>query len=129
MVVGGDQEAFVTTPHAAPLALVGWQADYPDPSNYIDPILSCATAVEGGANVTMFCDPAIDEASAAARKVIALETAIPAYHDIQRRIMEQSPMVPLLFPAWSSLKSDRVTGFDGYHPVWVLDYAAYGLDG
>ena len=119
----------ISTPHAAPLVLVGWYADYPDPSNFIDPILSCATAVEGGANATWFCDPSIDAEAAEARKVTDLEAVIPTYQDLQRRIMEQSPLVPLIYPAWSSLKSDRVTGLERYHPVWTLDYAAYALEG
>ena len=35
----------ITVPHQAPLVFIGWFQDFPDPSDFFDPILSCATAV------------------------------------------------------------------------------------
>ena len=57
----------IETPHMAPMAYVGWFEDYPDPSDFIDPILSCASAVKGGANAAWYCNAAIDAQAAAAR--------------------------------------------------------------
>jgi ABC-type transport system substrate-binding protein len=57
----------IETPHKAPIGWVGWFQDYPDPSDFIDPILSCASAVKGGANAALYCNKAIDAEAAAAR--------------------------------------------------------------
>lgn len=117
----------ISVPHAAPLVVIGWFADFPDPSNFIDPILSCASAVEGGANVSWFCDEAIDAASAAARTDPDLEAIIPTYQDLQGQIMAQAPLVPLINDEWTTLTSGRVIGFDALHPVWYLDLERYDV--
>lgn len=118
----------ITTPHGAPMSLVGWGQDFPDPSDFVDPMFTCATAVEGGVNVAWYCDPAVDEAAAAARQVVDIDQAIPLYQDIQSTIMEAAPVVPLQYPTQDGLISERVTGFEGYHPVWLWDFASIGVD-
>src|SRR4029079_5388967 len=112
----------ITQPHGAPMALAGWGQDFPDPADFMDPMFSCASAVEGGVNVAWYCDPAVDTAAAEARTVTDLDMAIPMYQDIQRTIMDAAPVVPLLFPTQDGLISSRVTGFTGYHPVWLWDF-------
>ena len=118
----------ITTPHGAPMSLVGWGQDFPDPSDFVDPMFTCATAVEGSVNVAWYCDPAVDEAAAAARQVTDLDAAIPLYQDIQDTIMEAAPVVPLQFPTQDGLISERVTGFEAYHPVWLWDFATIGIE-
>jgi ABC-type transport system substrate-binding protein len=113
----------ISTPHAAPMVYIPWYADFPDPSNFMDPILTCATAVEGGANISWFCDESIDADLEAARGITDLEEAIPIYQDIQERIMAQAPLVPALFPTQTGLRSDRVPSFEQMHPVWFWDLA------
>jgi oligopeptide transport system substrate-binding protein len=57
----------IETPHKAPLVFVGWFEDYPDPSDFFDPLLSCQSAVKGGANAAWYCNKDIDAQAAAAR--------------------------------------------------------------
>ncbi|MET0772923.1 MAG: ABC transporter substrate-binding protein [Candidatus Limnocylindrales bacterium] len=118
----------ITTPHGAPMSLIGWGQDFPDPSDFVDPMFTCATAVEGSVNVAWYCDRAVDEAAAAARQVTDLDEAIPLYQDIQGTIMEAAPVVPLQFPTQDGLISERVTGFEEYHPVWLWDFATIGIE-
>lgn len=118
----------ITTPHGAPMSLIGWGQDFPDPSDFVDPMFTCASAVEGGVNVAWYCDPAVDEAASAAREVTDLDAAIPLYQDIQSTIMGAAPVVPLQFPTQDGLISERVTGFVEYHPVWLWDFASIGVD-
>lgn len=118
----------ITKPHGAPMSLIGWGQDFPDPSDFVDPMFTCASAVEGGVNVAWYCDPAVDEAAAAARQVVDLDAAIPLYQDIQGTIMEAAPVVPLQFPMQDGLISERVTGFTEYHPVWLWDFASIGVE-
>ena len=119
----------ITVPHQAPLVSIGWFADFPDPSNFIDPILSCAAAVEGGANSSWWCDPDIDAQAADARTIRSIDEAVPVYQDIQRRIMEQVPLIPLYNDTWTTLTSERLTGLDGLHPIWLWELDQYGFDG
>ncbi len=118
----------VTTPHGAPMSLIGWGQDFPDPSDFVDPMFTCASAVAGGVNVAWYCDQAVDDAAAAARQVTDIDEAIPLYQDIQSTIMAAAPVVPLQFPTQDSLISERVTGFEAYHPVWLWDFASIGVE-
>lgn len=117
----------ITTPHGAPMSLIGWGQDFPDPSDFVDPMFTCATAVEGGVNVAWYCDPEVDQAAEAARQVLDIDEAVPLYQDIQSTIMEAAPIVPLQYPTQDGLISERVTGFEAYHPVWLWDFATIGV--
>ena len=50
----------ITVPHQAPLVFIGWFQDFPDPSDFFDPILSCATAVAGSFNTAGYCNKEVD---------------------------------------------------------------------
>jgi len=108
----------IETPHEAPLVYVGWFEDYPDPSDFIDPILSCASAVKGGANASWYCNQAIDAQAAAARGEVDGAKRITEYQAIQKAIMADAPWVPLIHEDWVTLESKRVGGFV-IHPVWL----------
>ncbi|MDP9249912.1 MAG: ABC transporter substrate-binding protein [Chloroflexota bacterium] len=108
------------TPHAGPLGYAGWFQDYPDASDFIDPILSCATTVKGGSNVTQYCDPEIDTAAASARGMTDDTARIAAYQDIQRRVMADAPLVPIFYLERYNITSKRAGGF-AIHPVWLID--------
>lgn len=108
----------IETPHAAPLVFVGWYQDYPDPSDFIDPILSCASAVAGGANAAWYCNKDVDAKAAAARAEALGPQRIADYQAIQKQIMADAPWVPLYHLDWYTLVSKRVGGF-GIHPVWL----------
>lgn len=112
----------IATPHAAPLVAIGWFADYPDPSNFYDPILSCATAVEGGANTSWFCDEELDALAAEANLEQERDARLAAYAELERRTMEQAPWVSTLSPIITTLLSERVEAFEP-HPVWAIDFA------
>jgi peptide/nickel transport system substrate-binding protein/oligopeptide transport system substrate-binding protein len=108
----------IETPHAAPLVFVGWYQDYPDPSDFIDPILSCASAVSGGANAAWYCNKDVDTKAAAARGEALGPQRIADYQAIQKQIMADAPWVPLYHQDWYTLVSKRVGGFE-IHPVWL----------
>jgi peptide/nickel transport system substrate-binding protein len=113
----------IAKPHAAPLVSIGWFQDFPDPSDFIDPILSCAAAVEGGANIAWWCNEEIDGRAAAARSISDIAEAIPEYQAIQQDIMAEAPWVPLIFPRWTLVRSERIPSFTSLHPVWYWELA------
>lgn len=117
----------ISTPHEAPLVYIGWFQDYPDPSDFYDPILSCAAAVEGGANSSWYCNEENDAFAAEAKINPDADARLADYQELERRVMEDAPWVPLFFPAIDTFLSSRVTNFEP-HPVWFIDLAAYGVE-
>jgi ABC-type transport system substrate-binding protein len=117
----------ITKPHEAPMVYIGWFQDFPDPSDFIDPILSCAAAQEGGANASWYCNEDIDADAAAARQIASLDEAIPVYQDIQDRIMADAPWAPLVTQQWTILVSERVQPAFYLHPVWYYELARYAV--
>lgn len=114
----------ITVPHQAPLVYIQWFQDFPDPSDFIDPILSCAAAVEGGSNSSWYCSEEIDELAAEARPIQDPGERLAMYGEIERLIMDDAPWVPLFFPAIDTFISERVVNFST-HPVWFVDLAKY----
>ena len=111
----------IQTPHQAPLVYIGWFQDFPDPSDFIDPILSCATAVKGGANSAWYCNKEIDAASAAALAEQDDAKRLSMYQDIQKRIMADAPWVPTVLSETVIMSSNRVGGSNPLHPVYPID--------
>jgi ABC-type transport system substrate-binding protein len=110
----------ITTPHEAPMVLIGWFQDFPDPSDFVDPILSCATAVPGGANSSWYCNEEVDALAAAALGEPDDAKRIAMYQDIQNRIMADAPWVPTTFSETVEVVSARVAG-TYLHPVYPFD--------
>jgi len=113
----------IETPHKAPMGYVGWFQDYPDPSDFFDPLLSCQSAVQGGANASLYCDKAVDTLAATARAGTDQPARLQQYQQIQTTIMEAAPWVPLRHQVWFTLVSTHVASFS-LHPVWLYDLRA-----
>ena len=110
----------IETPHKAPIGWVGWFQDYPDPSDFIDPILSCASAVKGGANASLYCNKDVDALAAAAKGETDSTKRIAEYQQIQTMIMADAPWAPFRHQEWYTLVGKQVGGFE-IHPVWQYD--------
>jgi len=106
------------SPHKAPMVWIGWFEDYPDPSDFIDPILSCATAVNGAANAAYYCNKTVDAQAAAARGEVDPVKRLAEYQAVQKLIMADAPWVPAFYQDLYEMKSKRVGGF-AIHPVWL----------
>lgn len=115
----------ISTPHEAPLVWIGWFQDFPDPSDFYDPILSCASAVEGGANTAWYCDEENDALAAEAKGLQDLDQRLEMYRQLELQVMEDAPWVPVMFPSIDTFISERITNFSS-HPVWFVDLAKYG---
>jgi len=110
----------MTTPGAAPLVYLGWFQDFPDPSDFIDPILSCATVIPNGFNVTGYCNEQLDKDGVTAKANPDLNAVLPDYQDFQKRIMTDAPIAPILVPKLDVFHSERTPDFT-IHPVWAFD--------
>jgi ABC-type transport system substrate-binding protein len=116
----------IQTPHAAPLVYIGWFQDFPDASDFYDPILTCATAVKGGTNTAWYCNEANDTLAAEARREPDQEKRNLMYRQLQNQVMADVPWVPTTFPEIVYLQSKRVQG-SSFHPVWQYDLPAVAV--
>jgi peptide/nickel transport system substrate-binding protein len=100
----------------------GWFQDYPAPSDFIAPLLTCSSFTPRTAanfNLAQFCNHAID---ARIRRANLLETRDPAaagelWGRIDQELVDQAPWVPLYNERALTALSTR-TGNYRYHPFW-----------
>jgi YVTN family beta-propeller protein len=102
----------------------GWYADYPSPGGFFDAWLTCDAYLPGDfgghqPNAGGFCNPAIDRLIRRAHEVQARdpEAATSLWTEIDRRIVDQAPIVPISNPRSPSFVSKRIGNFQ-LHPVW-----------
>lgn len=112
----------VYTPGKTAFTLFHWGQDYPDPSDFFDPILSCGAS----SNAAQFCDPVIDRLGNRARADTNRVRRYTTYRRMELATMAQAPWVPLYADILYEFHSSRVKGFY-YHPVWPFNYAQYRL--
>ena len=109
-------------PNATALSYNGWFQDFPDPSDFIDPILSCAAAnvTANGGNVAFFCDQAADKLADQARGDTNSAERLKLYQQFQDIIVTQDfPWVPMYSTVQTAVAAPRVHGFQ-IHPVWLF---------
>jgi oligopeptide transport system substrate-binding protein len=116
----------IQVPDQAGLVYAGWNMDYPDPSNFIDPFLTCAMVIPAGSNYGRYCNPEVDTLADQARGEPDPQRRLALYQQIQDLIMKDAPVVPTRYPARVTLVSSRVASFQ-LHPVWIYDLRAVSL--
>jgi peptide/nickel transport system substrate-binding protein len=97
--------------------LAAWFSDYPKESGFIPVQFEC----QGAANLIGFCDPELDRNMERARQ---LEVTDPAgaralWIQVERRIVDQAPVVPLFNLPIVHLVSERVGNYQA-HPQWTV---------
>ena len=112
----------VYTPGKTAFTLFHWGQDYPDPSDFFDPILSC----NASSNAAQFCDPAVDRMGNHARADTNPAHRYSTYRKMELAVMAQAPWVPLYADVLYEFHSSRVKSFF-YHPVWPFLYEQYRL--
>jgi oligopeptide transport system substrate-binding protein len=76
------------TPGEALLYKFGWQADYPDPSAFLYPLLHSRNAGPAG-NMSRYSNPRVDELLDRAQNLIRMEDRIPLYREAERIAVEE----------------------------------------
>ncbi len=108
----------------AQIAWFTWYGDYPTPSNFIDPLLTCRAYVPRSPtnlNVSEFCSRRVDRQVRRASAIQATAPGSGANHwaDIDRELTDQAPWLPLYNPQVLVALSPRVGNYQ-YHPFWQL---------
>jgi ABC-type transport system substrate-binding protein len=104
------------TPKTAPLVWSGgmaWTQDYPDPSDFYWPILSCRSAVQGGWNWPFTCNKALDAMASKADQMTTPEQRtkrLEEYKKVFKKLMDQSVWVPMFNEVRYTMHSEKLVG-------------------
>ena len=99
------------------IGFTGWSADYPAASDFLLNLFGCASFRSAdptqNQNFSEFCDPALDRAM---KRAVALQTVDPAaaraaWEQIDRKVADLAPWVPLFNPENLDIMSKRVGNY------------------
>jgi ABC-type transport system substrate-binding protein len=116
-----------STPKTVPLVLSYWVQDFPDPSDFYWPILSCRSSTHGEYNWSFACSKFFDQLASKADQMAApaqRETRALEYQKLFARLMEQAPWVPLTHATRHTMHSARLNGqaYDFVDPVHFVAF-------
>jgi ABC-type transport system substrate-binding protein len=118
-------------PNTTALSLNNWIQDFPDPSDFIDPILTCAAAnvTANGGNVAFFCDKDADKIADQARGDTNSAERLKLYQQFQDIVVTKDfPWVPLFSSVETNTSAPRVHGYQ-IHPVWPFTTTSIWVTG
>jgi peptide/nickel transport system substrate-binding protein/oligopeptide transport system substrate-binding protein len=96
--------------------LVSWWADYPEGENFLYPLFHSSNFGSGG-NYTHFQNAEIDELIERSQKTTSSQEKLNLYHEIQKRIIEECPMVFLYSSRSLLIKQPWISNFKS-HPLY-----------
>ena len=112
------------TPNTLTAGSFGWWMDFPDPSDWISPLFSKASAVEGGMNSSFWWSPQLETMFAQAQKMTDAQARIDKFTAMQEYIATQAPYVPCYQPIQTTMCTETTGGFY-LHPVYQIDPTQY----
>jgi len=101
-----------------------WSKDFPDPSDWIGPLFSKASAVLGGMNSSFWWSPELEAMYAKAQAMTDPAARLAKFSEMQKLISDQAPYVPCYQPIQTTMCSKNTGGFF-LHPVYLIDTTQY----
>ncbi|WP_448210922.1 ABC transporter substrate-binding protein SapA [Colwellia sp. MEBiC06753] len=89
--------------------LLGWNADHPDPDNFLTPLLSCSSA-ETGSNRALWCDQEFDSLLKLALQTTNINQRKNLYRQAQMIIHQQLPILPIAHSKRFQARNKQVKG-------------------
>ena len=109
--------ALITKPGQVSMGWRGWGADFPDPSNFFEPILvTDAIQAEGSQNVSFFSHPELDRVVAEAHRETRWPRRMQLYQRAEAIVRDEAPLIPVYWNRNLQLHQPRVHGYRP-HPV------------
>jgi peptide/nickel transport system substrate-binding protein len=107
------------------LALTSWYQDYPAASDFLNVLLSCASFRAGSdssINIAGFCDKDIDAQMQAALSLAQTNPgqANQKWSDVDKAVMQKSPLVPVFNPKIIDFTSKRVGNYQFSKQFYML---------
>jgi ABC-type transport system substrate-binding protein len=113
-----------STPGTLTMGSFSWWMDFPDPSDWIGPLFSKASAVPGGMNSSFWWSQELEDAYVAAQAMTDPEARLAAYSAMQDIIAADAAYAPLFAPVQTTMCSKNVGGFY-LHPGYQIDPGSY----
>lgn len=93
------------------LALGSWQPDFPGANANIQPVFASSEIGNGGYNIARYSNPEVDQLIVAATGEVDQAKAGDLWAQIDKRIAQDSPVVPLIYTKNSFLHGSNVQNF------------------
>jgi ABC-type transport system substrate-binding protein len=104
----------VKTEGQVPMFLLGWEADFPDPSNFLEVLFHSKN--RGSNNDAFYSNPAVDALLDRAATMVAGDERVALLQQIEGMIMAEAPWVPLYHPVAYQVVQARVRNYR-LHPL------------
>jgi peptide/nickel transport system substrate-binding protein len=109
------------------LTLGSWQPDFPSANSNIQPLFATSAIGNGGDNWSRYSNAEVDALIAQAQGTLDPTAAGKLWAQVDKRIMQDSPVVPVLYNHNSYLHGSKVANFViGNFPAYP-DYRTVGL--
>jgi peptide/nickel transport system substrate-binding protein/oligopeptide transport system substrate-binding protein len=104
----------IETPALVPMFMLAWQADFPDPSNFLEVLFHSKNI--GANNYSFFADGAVDQLLDTAAATIDPAARLARLSEAHRLILAHAPWVLLYHPTTYEVIHPRVAGYR-LHPL------------
>jgi len=101
------------------LVLTSWQPDFPSANTNLQPLFATSEIGNGAYNISRYSNPEVDRLIEQAQSIVDAGEAGKRWAEIDRRIMQDSPVVPLIYTRNSWLHGSGVANFV------IPDFPAY----
>ena len=115
-------------PDGAPFAFTSWTADFPDPTNFLDPRFhSRSIRASNSSNDSFYANPELDALLDAARGELEPIRRAALYRRAERILYDDAPWIWDYHRQATEVIQPYVRGFRP-HPIWTRDYTSAWLD-
>ncbi len=101
------------------LTLSSWQPDFPSANANIQPLFASSEIGNGGYNLSRYSNPEVDKLIEEAQSTVDPAEAGRKWAAIDKRILQDSPVVPLIYTRNSFIHGSKVGNF------FIADFPAY----
>jgi peptide/nickel transport system substrate-binding protein len=114
-----QSETSLATDPKYDLTLSSWQPDFPSANANIQPLFASSEIGSGGYNISRYSNPDVDKLIEEAQATVDPAEAGKKWAAIDKKILEDSPVVPLIYTRNSFLHGSKVGSF------YIADFPAY----
>ncbi|MBW4718011.1 ABC transporter substrate-binding protein [Saccharothrix obliqua] len=119
-----DGDAYTEESSGAPeakfdLTLASWQPDFPSANANIQPLFASSEIGGGGYNLSRYRDAEVDRLIGEAQATVDPVEAGKKWAALDKRILKDSPIVPLIYTRNSFLRGSKVAN------MFIADFPAY----
>ena len=101
------------------ITLSSWQPDFPSANANIQPLFASSEIGNGGYNLSRYSNPEVDKLIEEAQSTVDPAEAGKKWAAIDKRILQDSPVVPLIYTRNSFIHGSKVGNF------FIADFPAY----